>query len=221
MPTIAAGTPTESPNYEAVRAPISREIRIHHRIDATAPQLWTLTQRHFVVGGQHLVLDEPPQIAVYSSSFEFEVVGWGIRLPFGAQGQIGREVIRKFLKLHVRAEENSLNEQEEAEWADISKRVDYRRFSLDRTPLRYVDGVLLSRDGDAECRVEWHTGEKERVLGKLALAFSIFELGERFTGLAKFGEGNNLIEITHLSPAPDLTEPDEGERMWREWPVNR
>jgi hypothetical protein len=220
MSAIAPGAPAEAPNYEAFRSPVSREIRLHRRIDTTAPQKWTLTQRHFVVGGQHLVLDNYPEIAVYSSQFEFEIVGWNIRLPYGGQDRIGREIIRKFLNLHAKAENTSLDEQEEAEWAEISKRVDYRRFSIDRSPFRYVTGTIVSRAGDGECRIEWHTGERERVVGRLALALSVFEPGERFTGLARFGVGNHLSEITNLSPAPKLGE-EEGERMWREWPVNR
>jgi len=220
MPAITSGAPAEAPNYEAIRAPISREIRLHRRIDATAPQKWTLTQRHFVVGGQHLILEDYPEIAVYSTQFEFEIVGWNIRLTYGEQAKIGREIIRKFLNLHAKAENSSLDEQEEAEWAEISKRVDYRRFSIERSPFRYVAGILVSRSGDTECRVEWHTGERERIVGKSALAFSIFEPGEYFRGLARFGVGNHLVEITNLSPARKLPEED-GERMWREWPVNR
>lgn len=219
MPVITVSTPTEPADYEALRLPRTQEVRVQYRIDESKPQIWKLAQRHFVVGGQHLVLDEPPQIAVYSSTFQFEIVGWGIRLHYGQQGEIARELIRKFLSLHAKAENDMLDEQEEARWAEIVRRVDYRRFTRERSPFQFVEGTLTTRNGDMDCKVEWHTGEQERVIGKLALAFSLFDPGERFDGLARFGETNQLIEVRDLSPAPRLSE--DGERMWREWPTNR
>jgi hypothetical protein len=219
MPIITGGTLTEPANYEALRLPRTQEVRVQYRIDESTPQIWKLAQRHFVVGGQHLVLDEPPQIAVYSSSFQFEVVGWGIRLKYGQQGQIARELIRKFLSLHAKAENDMLDEQEEARWSEIAKRVDYRRFTRERSPFQFVQGTLADRKTDTDCRIEWHTGEKERVTGKLALAFSLFDPGEQFNGFARLGEANQLVEVRDLSPAPRLAE--DGERMWREWPANR
>jgi hypothetical protein len=219
MPVIAAGTVAEPANYEAVRAPRAEEVRVEYPLDATKPQIWNLTQRHFVVGGQHLVLDEPPQIAVYSAQYEFEVVGWGIRLRYGQQGQIARELIRKFLHLHSKAEMNTLTEQEEAEWAEVAKRVDYRRFTRERSPFQFVEATLIERSSENDCQIEWHTGEKERVAGKLAFAFSLLDPGERFNGLARFGQNNQLIEVRDLTPAPRL--PDDAERMWRAWPTNQ
>src|SRR5438874_13829987 len=115
MPLITVGPSTEPANYEGFRTPRTQEVRVQSRIDETAPQIWKLSQRHFVIGGQHLVLDEPPQIAVYPSTFQFEVVGWGIRLEYGQQGQIARELLRKFLSLHAKAESSMLDEQQEAE----------------------------------------------------------------------------------------------------------
>jgi len=109
MPLITVGPPTEPANYETFRAPRTQEVRVQCRIDESAPQIWKLAQRHFVVGGQHLVLDEPPQIAVYPSASQFELVGWGIRLEYGQQGQIARELLRKFLSLHAKAESSMLD----------------------------------------------------------------------------------------------------------------
>ena len=219
MPIIASGTVAEPANYEAIKAPRAREVRLEKPLDASKPQIWNLTQRHFVVAGQHLVLDEPPQIAVFSTRFEFEIVGWGIRLKYGEQGQIARELIRKFLHLHAKAEANTLDEQEEAQWAEVTKRVDYRRFSRERSPFQHVEGTLIDRHSAAECRIEWHSGEEERVAGELAFAFSLFDPGERFVGFARFGENSQLIEVRDLVPAPAL--PENAERMWREWPTNR
>jgi len=196
-----------------------QELRSSKPLEKDRPEIFMLTQRHFVVGGQHLVLDEYPQIAVYPGRFEFEIVAWNIRLPYGRQGEIGREMIRKFLRLHAKADQLALDEHEEAEWAEIVKHVDYRRFSIDRSPPRYVDGVLLERNENA-CKVQWHDGATERVTGAPAAALRLLEPGERFIGLARFSENNVLREIANLAPVP-FVDGNDGERMWREWPVNK
>jgi hypothetical protein len=196
-----------------------QELRSSKPLEKDRPEIFMLTQRHFVVGGQHLVLDEYPQIAVYPGRFEFEIVGWNIRLPYGKQDEIGREMIRKFLRLHAKADKLGLDEQEEAEWAEIVKHVDYRRFSIDRSPPRYVDGILLERNENV-CKVQWHDGGTERIAGAPAAALRLLEPGERFIGLARFGENNVLREIANLVPVPPV-DGNDGERMWREWPVNK
>ena len=218
MSVIAApeGTSVVSDLATGRNAP-RRELRSSRPLQEDRPEIFTLMQRYFVVGGQHLVLDEYPQIAVYPGRFEFEVVGWQIRLPYGRQDEIGREMIRKFLRLHAKAEQLDLNEQEEAEWAEIVKHVDYRRFSVDRSPPRYVDGVLLERNEGA-CKVRWHDGTTERITGGPMAALSLLEPGERFVARARFGEHNILREITNLLPMPPADGAD-GERMWQEWPV--
>jgi hypothetical protein len=219
MPVIAApGNVESSTSYAAVRTASQQELRSSTPIDINQPQLFTLTQRHFVVGGQQLILDEYPQIAIYPGRFEFEIVGWNLRLPYGKQDEIGREMMRKFLSLHGKADRLALNEHEEAEWADLVKRVDYRRFSIDRSPPRYVEGVLVERD-DTMCKIRWHDGTTERVTGITVAALQLLEPGERFRGLARFGENNVLRDIANLALTP--TDGEDGERMWREWPANR
>lgn len=218
MPVIAAEPVADMRSYAAAREPRTEQIHSSRRFEENDAQIFGLTQRHFVVGGQTLVLEENPSIAVYPGQMEFEVVGWDIRLSYGKQGDIGRELIRKFLTLHAKAERSELSEQEEAHWAKISRYVDYRQFSIGRAPARYVEGMLVERNDD-KCRVEWHDGTKELVKGKTASAFRILEPGERFMAFAKFGHGNALQEIQNLSPLPPSD--DTGERMWREWPDNR
>ncbi len=218
MPILAAEPVENGRSYAAAQEPRTEQIHSSRRFAEQDAQTFTLTQRHFVVGGQTLVLDENPSIAVYPGRMEFEVVGWDIRLPYGKQGDIGREMIRQFLTLHGKAERSELTEQEEAHWARISKDVDYRRFTNDRAPAHYVTGTLVDRHDDS-CRVEWHDGAHEQIRGKVALAFRILEPGERFTAFAKFGAGNSLQEIQSLSPRSPIA--NDGERMWREWPANR
>ena len=156
MPIIAAQPVEDARSYAAAQEPRTEQIHSSRRFAEHDAQFFTLTQRHFVVGGQTLVLDENPSIAVYPGQLEFEVVGWDIRLPYGKQGEIGREMIRKFLTLHGKAERSELTEQEEAHWARISKDVDYRRFTMDRAPSRYVTGVLVARADDSRRVARWH-----------------------------------------------------------------
>jgi hypothetical protein len=219
MPIVATPEPAHLATTSASAYSTARqELRSSKPIDLTAPQLFTLTQRHFVVGGQHLVLDDYPQIAVYPGRFEFEIVGWNLRLPYGKQTEIGRELIRKFLLLHAKAEKLSLSEHEEAEWADIAKRVDYRRFSIDRSPPQFVQGLLMESN-ETSAKVRWHDGTTERICGNSAAALRLLDIGERFTAHARFGENNVLSEIRNVAPAGPLND-DDGERMWRAWPVS-
>ena len=217
--TDAPQTTDPAGSYAAFRDRAPQELRSSKPIDPGDPQLFTVTQRHFVIGGQQLILEKYPQIAVYPGQFEFEIVGWHIRLPYGKQDQIGREMIRKFIFLHAKAERLDLGEQEEAEWRDIAKQVDYRRFSIDRSPPKYVQGVLLDRS-DMSCRVEWHDGTTDRISGAMIDALRIVNVGENFIGLARFGENNVLRQLTDVTPTLPF-DGDEGERMWREWPVSR
>jgi hypothetical protein len=220
MPIVAAPEQAHLATTSATaRSSAPQELRSSKPIDPKAPQLFTLTQRYFVIGGQHLILEDYPQIAVYPNQYEFEVVGWNLRLPYGRQTEIGRELIRKFLRLHARAERLQLDEHEEAEWAEIAKRVDYRRFSIDRSPPRYVEGFLVERS-DTISKIKWHDNVIERVTGAPAAALQLLEPGERFTALARFGENNALLDITNVTPAPPIDE-ESGEQMWREWPANR
>ncbi len=220
MTSIGASQTADSgESYAAFRDRAPQELRSSKPIDPTHPQLFTVTQRHFVIGGQQLILEKYPQIAVYPGQFEFEIVGWNIRLPYGKQDQIGREMIRKFILLHGKAERLDMNEHEEAEWRDIAKQVDYRRFSIDRSPPKYVEGLLVERS-DTSCKIEWHDGAIDRISGALLDPLRIVNVGENFTGLARFGENNVLRQLTDVTPTLPF-DGDEGERMWREWPVNR
>ena len=219
MLTLTSDSHAQVHSYAIARDSAVREIRSHVRFSPNEPQMFTLLQRHFVAGGQHLILDESPQIAVFPGLLEFELVGWNIRLPYDRKDEIGRQLVRKFLDLYAKAARVALNEQEEAQWVEISKRVDYRRFSLDRTVAVYAEGTFLDGNG-ISCRVKWHDGTIEKLTGALANVMSVLEPGEHFTALAKFGEGNALVEVRNVTPAPAVT-GDEGERMWREWPVRR
>src|ERR1043166_2656322 len=111
MATLALNPTIEVPSYADVAAtPAFRGITSDRRLGAADKALFTLQQRHFVIGGQHLVLDENPQIAISIGRFdEFEIVGWNIRLQYGKQDQIGRAFVRKFLFLFGKAASTGVN----------------------------------------------------------------------------------------------------------------
>jgi hypothetical protein len=219
MATIAPHPTVEAYSYAVAVAPASGEITSPRRLSETDKQLFTLQQRHFVVGGQHLVLDENPQIAISIGRFdEFEIVGWNIRLQYGKQDQIARALVRKFLLLFGKAERMELNEVEDAEWTEIAKRVDYRRFSIERSPYRYIEGVLLERD-EKSCKIQWHDGSTEHIRGQTITAFRVLEPAERFKGFGRFGDGNILQDAMTISPLPPISEED-GEATWQAWPTN-
>lgn len=217
MSAIAGPSAPDLQSYAAGTKPPSGVIRSHQKFDETHRQIFTLQQKHFVVGGQHLALEREPEIAVYPGRFEFEILGWNIRLPYGKQDEIGRELIRKFLLLLGKAERLELNELEEADWAEIAKRVDYRRFSLDRAPFQLVEGLLWERSNN-HCKVKWHDGQVEKLGGSLAARFNLLEVGEAFKAFGRFGSENRLVDLTSLTPVPSPT-ADEGERIWRSWPI--
>jgi hypothetical protein len=219
MATIAPHPAVEVRSYAAFAGNDVSAITSAVKLAETDKQLFTLQQRHFVVGGQHLVLEQNPQIAISIGRFdEFEIVGWNIRLQYGKQDQIGRALVRKFLFLFGKAERLELTEGEEAEWAGIAKRVDYKRFSVDRSPFRYVEGTLVLRDAKGS-KIQWHDGTTERVSDPLATAFRVLEPGERFKGFGKFGEGNVLTSIMTVSPLPPVSE-ETTEAAWQAWPSN-
>lgn len=216
MPSIAPQPNANLQSYAAVHSNAVQEVRSARRFEKGQPQIFTLQQRHFVVGGQHLALEENPKIAVYPGRFEFEIVGWGLSLPYGKQNEIGREMVRKFLSLFGKAERLELTEHEEAEWATIVKQVDYKRFSIERSPHRYVEGKLLNHD-ERGCRIQWHDGTKERLVEPTSIPFAILEPGERFRALAKFGKDNVVCDVVGLVPMPAISGED-AEAMWQEWP---
>jgi hypothetical protein len=218
MPLLAPHTTADIHSYSLDRKIIRQEIRSTSRLSDSDARYLTFQQRFFVVGGRLLELNEHPVLAIYPSCHEFEVVGWNLRLPYGKQSEIGRELMRKFMTLLAKAERMELNESEEAEWAEISTRVDYRRFCAERTPFHYVEAFFEDRDSKS-CRVAWIGGIKERVFGALVNKFELLNPGDRFSSLVKLGKENKLLDITNIEILPPLAEND-GEQMWQSWPTN-
>ena len=177
-----------------------------------------LLQRFFVVGKTVLELERNPILLIDVSRREFEVVGWNMKLPYGKEQTLGRELIRKFLFLFHKAEQIELSEAEEVEWANIVERVNYRRFCLDRARPRYCEGTLIERD-EVACRIEWDDGSKERIGAPLTNELGLLDVGERFGVYAKFASENRLSSLSNVKVLPRVA--DDAQQMWNEWPTNR
>src|SRR5262249_54643094 len=158
------------------------------------PLVFRLTQRYFTSGSHRLVLEKKPEIAFYPGQDEFEIVGWNLKLPRSKQGEIGRELVRKFLILFLRAERSQLSNDEKAEWRTIVEQVDYRQFSIDRAPGRYVEGHLVTSDENSAV-IEWHDGSRQKIAGPCVADFRILEPGEQFSAMAWFGRDNIVLRI--------------------------
>ena len=124
-----------------------------------------LQQRFFVVGKSVLQFERYPLLVFDPTLREVEVTGWNLRIPYLEIGEIGRRMHRKFLILFQKAESIDLTEDEESEWSEIVKQVNYRRFCIDRAMPRYVEGTFVEMDS-GRFKVEWNDGEREVVPGK-------------------------------------------------------
>ena len=201
--------------------PVAAEVcQLDQKFDAQAPVRVELKQRHFACGDYFLALDRNPHLLVDLGTHSFELVGWNIRLPTYRAGEISREIIRKFLVLLGKAERRELNEREDAEWSEIVKQVDYRKFSIETAPPIYVEGQLLAKT-PAGYEVEWHDGEKEIVpLATGDSSLGLLNAGEWFKAFGKFGEQNRLVALSQLVPVPPPA-ATSGEALWQSWPSNR
>lgn len=201
--------------------PVAAEMcRVNQKFDGQTAIKAELGQRHFAFGGYLLALDQNPKLLVDARNGSFEVEGWNIRLPNYRAGEISREIIRKFLFLHGKAERRELSSAEGVEWAEIVRRVDYRKFSIETAPPVYVEGKLVGKSA-VGCDIEWHDGAREVVhsaVGDASLA--LLNPGEWFKAYGKFGEENRLVALSQLTPIP-APEAAKGDELWESWASNR
>ncbi|HXT41688.1 MAG TPA: hypothetical protein VN887_16900 [Candidatus Angelobacter sp.] len=216
---LAPDIPTERASYLANELPRTVEVSSSSQFDLDVPIEAELDQRHFAFGEYFLILERYPTIAYYRRTYELEIRGWNVRLPWQRGGEISREIIRKFLFLLRKAERKELSKHEEREWEEISRQADYRRFCVEHAPAIFTEGRLLAAT-PADLEIEWHDGTKEVVPRSVAKSLELLNPGESFTALANFGEGNKLVSISQVAPAPSA-EVIDGETLWRSWPSNR
>lgn len=141
------------------------------------------------------------RLSVEKASMECELLGWGIKFPRSEVVNLPKMMARRFLELFSKADSGSLTEQEEASWLQVVDRVDYAAFCSDRAAPHYLEGILISRNGP-RARVEWHTGETEKLNSRASAALDCLNPGDRFSCFAKLdrsGEAAYLERIALLS----------------------
>jgi hypothetical protein len=164
-------------------------------------------------GQQCLRLLKPLQLQI-NQELEFEVRDWGIKMDCLELPELPREAARRFLFLLSAAENEQLTEKDQADWVRISDYIDFRQFSVDRSPPRYQEGVLSSNK--EKFIVEWHDGTHETLPQKAALALGDINVGERFSAHVKLGKDDAtmaLERVSLLGPASEFSKED-----WSAWP---
>jgi len=174
-----------------------------------------LQQQFFGFGSMILRLEQKPKIAVYAQKQRFEIVDWGINLRFGDQGEIAREMARKFLALFGKAERDELSDAERSEWTRIVQSVDYQKFCAERSPFRYMEGELEKTQARVFV-VKWHDGSSVVIDRSTAPELRVLNIRERFSALVKFGEGDKVMALQSVSILPPIRNAEE---TWKSWPV--
>lgn len=153
-------------------------------------------------GGHTLLrLFEDLMIEVDHDNRKCRVLHWEVELPLTDVADIGRTVGRQFLKLYSKAVDERLTEPEEMRWAEILTLVDYQGFCTDRSPPRYVEGVLKTSSPAAV--VEWHDGETEILDAKVFRQLNVLNEGDKFGAWVKWGRNHRAVEVTGLKILTD------------------
>ena len=163
----------------------------------------------FEGGQQILKLTKPLELKMNSEGTLFTVKDWGIELD--ALWDIPREVVRKFLYLFSKAEKNCLSEQEQAEWLAVSDYLDFKQYTIDRSPPRYMEGTLCSQSN--KVIVEWHDGKRETLKTEVAKSLDMIDPGEHFSAFVKLGANDTAMQIERVSMRPTVDEEN-----WESWP---
>lgn len=215
MEFLTHNRPYSPPEFNAYR-----QVMVGERLTAEKePENLTEFQfAHTVIpleGGQQcLRLLKPLQLQI-TPALEFEVRDWGIKMDCLKLPDLPREVARRFLFLLSAAENERLTEKDQADWVRISDYIDFRQFSVDRSPPRYQEGLLTSKK--EKVIVEWHDGKREILPWKARRALADVDVGERFSAYVKLGKDDVTIgieRVTLLGLASELSKED-----WSAWPT--
>ena len=145
-------------------------------------------------GGKTILkLFEDLMIEVDHDRQECKVMHWEAKLPLTHVEDIGRTLGRRFMELYSKATDGRLTEQEEAYWLDIVQRVDYQAFCTDRTPARYVEGIVKAIR--PAFIVEWYDGEIETLHPQVARTLNVLDESDRFGAWVKWGRDNKTQQI--------------------------
>lgn len=160
-------------------------------------QYFTTHQTAFPVDGGRLLLRTraPLRLTLGEQPGWFEVDDWGIRLLCVKAHELPHHVVRKFLSLLARADDQSLSESEQRQWLSILDQVDYQQFSIDRAQPHYVEGRMISCAKGQSALVEWADDTTSTVPAKISQALAILEPGERFSAYVKWGKDNEILAL--------------------------
>lgn len=186
-------------------------------LDFDHPIEASIGRRHFSFGDQHLSLEGELIVDAYFNTGVMALKGWGIKFElYQTNFNIDRELIRKFLTLYSKAEANSLNNDERAEWLLIIDQVDYQKFCTERSPYVYMEGNLLSQASDG-WQVQWHDGSEQLVKAPEGKALGLLDNGQKFGAMVKFGKDRSVLSITNISFITEAAVT--GEALWQSWPT--
>jgi hypothetical protein len=143
-----------------------------------------------------LKLNEYPLLFVDSQTMEFEVKGWGIKMPCSKAAELPREICRTFLFLFGKSEEQTLSDNESERWLSILDQIDFDEFSIGRAPPRYHEGQLVHHE--PKCMVTWHDGKRQSLSDDVASSLSLLNPGERFSAYVKLGKNDEVLEIERV-----------------------
>lgn len=164
-------------------------------------------------GQQSLRLLKPLHLKI-TPNLRFTVKDWGIEMDCLHLPELPRAVARRFLTLWSAAENEMLTEQDNADWVKISDYIDFRQFTVDRSPPRYLEGWL--RSNRELCIVEWHDGKRETLQRKAARALGDINEGERFAAHVKLGKNDETIGVERVSLLGSSS--DFSKEEWSAWP---
>ena len=150
-----------------------------------------------------------------NESMEFEVQDWGIKMDCLKLPELPRELARRFMFLLSAAENEQLTEKDQADWVKISDYIDFRQFSVDRSPPRYQEGLLQTNK--EKFIVVWHDGTRESLPPKAARALGDINAGERFSAHVKLGKNDETIGLDRVSLLGSTSEPAMED--WSAWPT--
>jgi hypothetical protein len=165
-------------------------------------------------GGQNcLRLLKPITLSIIQNG-RCQVKDWGIEIDISEVPYLPREIARKFLFLLAAAEGERLEEKDQANLVEISAYIDFRQFSIDRSPPRYQEGIVCSNQ--EKVIVEWHDGKREILSEKPARALDLVNVGEKFSAFVKLGNHDKAVAIDRVSllgPSAEYSNED-----WSAWP---
>jgi hypothetical protein len=126
------------------------------------------------------------------------VKDWGIELNVGSAGDLPKLIVRRFLSLWSKAQNDMLSDADAECWETIVGIVDMQDFAVQQSQPRYIEGQLLSL-GEVP-RVKWHDGATSFIPRQFAEYFDILTEGEFFSAYVKFGRNDEPLSVERILP---------------------